>query len=291
MKNLAFLLILSIIILFIPLNPAAYGQYRQEPLTCGIIVTHMAVSPAAILEGVRPLANYMTKRIGVPVKVDVISDEDTMIRRLQEGSLQLGYVSNLEYIKIKQKLNITPFAKVIKGGSSKYNAILLVREDAGINSLSDLKGKTFSYTSKDSSHGYLFPGLLIKKNFHQSLENFFGHLNITKKDPDGILSVLYKKSDVVGASSQTFMILSDLMPRLKRELKILDKSDPLVHGPFFYYDKNFKDKSLIERCKKEILNMDRATEGKQVLLLFKIGGWTTASDADYNNLRQLYNSL
>lgn len=77
------------------------------------------------------------------------------------------------------------------------------------------------------------------------------------------------------------------MPRLKRELKVLSTSQPLVHGPMFTYDNNIKNKTVIKEITREVLNMGNATDGKQVLLLFKVGGWVPASDSDYNSLRQM----
>jgi phosphonate transport system substrate-binding protein len=251
----------------------------------------MAVSPEAILEGVRPFAKYLTKKLGVEVKCELVPDYNAMITGLNNGKIQLGYVSNLDYLKIKSKMDITPFAKVIKGGSSTYKSILLVRKDSNINDIKGLKGKRFVYTSKNSSHGYLFPALLIKNKFNQPLEKFFSSISITKKDPDGIFSVLYKRSDAVGASSQTFAILSELMPRLNRELKVIATSEPYVHGPIYYYSKNFNNKTQIEKVKKEILSMEKEPEGKEVLLLFKIGGWTQATDSDYNTLRSMVKRL
>lgn len=286
------IIILAILILcFVVFIMPVKAQQKSNSINCGIIITHMAVSPEAILEGITPFAKFLTTRLGLPVKVELLPDTNTMIKKLEDGTIQLGYVSNLEYLNIKAAKDVTPFAKVVKGGSSTYNAIILVRKDSNINDISELKGKKFAYTSKDSSHGYLYPALLIKTRFNKTPETFFGSFVTTKKDPDGILSVLYKKADAVSVSSQTYAILSELMPRLKRELNVISTSEPLVHGPMFYYAKNFNDKSLIERCKKEVLSMGSEAQGKQILLLFKIGGWTIASDADYNGLRNLMKKI
>ena len=199
----------------------------------------------------------------------------------------MGYLSNLDYLELKKHKNVVPYAKVVKGGNSLYNAIILVRKDSGINTLADLKGKKFAYTNKTSSHGYMYPNITIKDQFGTSLESFFGSILTTKKDPDGVLAVLYKRADAVSASSQTFATLCELMPRLRRELKVINKSEPMVHGPMFYYKPNIKNSATIDRVKAEMLNMDKVVTGKQVLILFKIGGWTTANDNDYNSLRQL----
>lgn len=283
-------ILIIILCFFTVISPKpGFSQSPDNQLTMGIIITHMAVSPTAILEGCRPFARYISDKLGIDTKVEIIPDVNTMLTKLDDGTIDFGYVSNLDYVKLKKQRTITPITKVVKGGTSTYNALLLVRKDSGINSLDDLKGKSIAYTSKNSSHGYLYPSTIIKKKYNMPLENFFGKVVTTKKDPDGILSVLYKRADAVSASSQTYNILCLLMPRIKRDLKVISTSQPFVHGPMFSYDKNLKDKTIVNNFKKHILDMDKVTEGKQVLLLFKIGGWTTASDSDYNPLRQMLN--
>lgn len=281
---------LILLILALVLTISIIGDVRakaKRKLVCGIILTHMAVSPTAILEGCKPFANYISRKIDVDFQIEIVPDVNYLIKGLENNTIQMGYVSNLDYVKIKKSRHVTPFAKVVKGGTSTYNAKLLVRKDSGINKLSDLKGKKFAYSSKNSSHGYLYPYLLIKKGFNKPLEKFFGSIITTKKDPDGILSVLYRRADVVSASSQTFAILTELMPRLKRELKVLSTSQPLVHGPMFFDQENVPDQEMRENIKREVLNMSKGTEGKQILLLFKIGGFTSAKDCEYNSLRTL----
>lgn len=281
------ILIITICLFSVIFARTGFAETADNEITMGIIITHMAVSPTAILEGCRPFAKYMSDKLGMPTKVEIIPDVNTMLTKLDTGSIDFGYVSNLDYVKLKKERNITPITKVVKGGTSTYNALLLVRKDSGINTLADLKGKSIAFTSKNSSHGYLYPSILVKENFKMPLEQFFGKVITTKKDPDGILSVLYKRADAVSASSQTYNILCLLMPRIKRDLKVISTSQPFVHGPMFTYEKNVKNKTIIANYKKHILDMDKVTEGKQVLLLFKIGGWTTASDTDYTSLRQM----
>lgn len=280
------LLLVVAIVISISLIGDVQAQAKKK-IVCGIILTHIAVSPTAILEGCKPFAKYVSDRLNVDFQVEIVPDVEYMLNGLKNNTIQMGYVSNLDYVKIKKSRAVTPFAKVVKGGTSTYNAILLVRKDSGINSLGDLKGKKFAYSSKNSSHGYLYPYLLIKNAFHIPLEKFFGSIITTKKDPDGILSVLYRRADAVSASSQTYAILAELMPRLKRELKVLSTSQPLVHGPMFYDERNVPDAKTREDIKREVLNMSKGTEGKQILLLFKIGGFTQANDSDYNTLRTL----
>lgn len=289
MKKAIFLLV--IVTISIIIVSKVFAQQAKERLNFGIIDTDLAATPTEILEACKPFERYISKRLNVDGNAIIVHSVPEMIKLLKDGTIQFAYVSNLDYIRIKNELNILPFAMVVKAGSNTYKATFIVRQDSGLKELKDLKGKKFAYTTKHSAHGYIFPNLLIKERFNQPLESFFSSTSITKKDSDGILSVLYKSTDVASVSNQTFDIMCQLRPRIRREIISLQESKPFVQGPVFFYDNNIKDKTLIERLKKEILQMDKIPEGNQILLLFKVGGFIPAKDSDYNSLRTIFNSI
>ncbi|MEW5819278.1 MAG: phosphate/phosphite/phosphonate ABC transporter substrate-binding protein, partial [Cyanobacteriota bacterium] len=190
---------------------------EKESHVFGIVTRHIALSPSAVQEGCVPFANYINSKLNLSVKVKIVPELSDLIDGLQNGNIDWGFVGSLDYVKLKDKMNITPIVKVYKGGTSKYRAIILVRKDSGINSLDDLKGKTFVYSSVNSAHGYLYPSVLIKSKYNQTFNNFFGNIIKTKKDVDGVYAVYYKKADVVATSETAFSILCELTPKLKRE--------------------------------------------------------------------------
>ena len=277
-----------IYIVFLVLNLVSFQAYAEETtVTFGILTKTNALSPSAIKAGIKPFENYLKSKLKINVVIKVLPDLESLETSFKNGSIEWAYASNLEYIRIKNKIDVTPVVKIIRGNTDKYNAIILVRKDSNINNIDELKGKTFAYSSKNSSHGFLYPSFLVKSKFNESFDSFFGKIILTKKDIDGIYSVYYKQADVTSSSDASYEIISELSPRINRNLKIISTSEPMIFGSVFYYDKNIKDKSLIKRVKQILLDMDKVPEGSQTLMSLKMSAWTEHTDADYNPIRKL----
>ena len=288
MKSFFIVLALFLSLIF---SGIVYAEADKINMTFGIIDTDLGVTPTEIVEAVKPFQSYISEHLNCETKVVIIHTVPDMIEALKQGKIDFAYVSNLDYIRIKQALDITPLVMVVKAGSKTYKSLFIVRGDSNFNNISQLQGKKFIYTDRNSAHGYIFPNLYVRKNYNKPLEEFFGQTITGKKDCDSILAVLYKKADVASVSNQTLDIMAQLKPRLSREIKTLNESQPFVQGPIFCYKKNFSDESFIKRFTDELLKMDKITEGKQTLLLFKIGGWTPAKDEDYNSLRSIFRQV
>lgn len=286
-KIVKIIICLNFLFVCIIFSNSVLAQAKQEKIILGAVVKEFGMSPSAIMAGCKPFSDYITERLGIETKMKIVPDVDALVAGFKDGSINYGLVENQDYVKLKAKNIIVPFVKPVKGGTSTYKAIILVRKDSGINSLADLKGKNFAYVTKNSSHGYLFPSLTIKSKFNKSMDNFFGSQTGYKKDTDAILAVFYKKADAVSTSDITFEILSELRPQIKRKLKVIAISDPFVFGPIFYYKDNIKKMETVSKFKDEIINMKNVPEGDQLLMIFKIGDWTVAKDEDYDGLRKL----
>lgn len=264
-----------------------FSQEKKDKIIVGAVVKEFGLSPSAVMAGCKPFSEYITERLGIETKMKIVPDVEALVASFKDGSINYGLVENQDYVKLKAKNTIVPFVKAVKGGTSTYKAVILVRNDSGINSMADLKGKNFAYVTKSSSHGYMFPSLTIKSLFGKTMDQFFGSQTQYKKDTDSILAVYYKKADVVSTSDITFEILSELRPQIKRKLKVLEVSDPFVFGPIFYYKDNIMNMETVAKLKDEIINMKNVPEGDQLLMIFKIGDWTEARDEDYDGLRKL----
>ena len=277
----------TIIAFFAFSNTFALAKENNINFKFGVVVQHSAINPSIIIQALKPFSEYISKRLKTKCEIVIFPNVESLSVALTNGTINTGQVSSLEYVKLKEKFDIKPIIKGINDGSSNYKALLLVHKDSNFECLKELRGKKFVYSSKDSAHGYLYPSLLIKTKLNSSIESYFGNITRTQKDVDGILSVYYKQADIVSASSRSYELLCQLKPQLRRQLKILNASEPITSDPIFLYEKNFNDKSKIKILKKELLNMHRVPEGSKILLLFKISQMTDACDNDYNTLREM----
>ena len=263
----------------------------EEKIIIGIVSNSFGVDPTTVYEACRPFCIYITKKSGIMTDFIIYPDMEAFKTGLDTGKINFGIGSNIDYLHLKKEKDITPLVKGYKGGVSTYKAVILVRNDSGINSVDDLKGKKFAFSSQESAHGYLYPSLLVKNTYNKSLDEFFGEIIKTQKDCDNILSVYYKKADVASVPTPSFDLMATLKPLLKRKLKVIATSKPYCYSPVFYYRKNIKNQSTIDTFNNAVLNMHMDPDGSQVLMLMKLSKLVPAVDADYDNLRNLHNQL
>lgn len=287
--KVSFILIVLVVInnVFESLNAETTNTY-----VIGSLSMHQAgVDNPTVTEILQPYKDYIESRSKLKIVLKNVDSIDAMIKGLKNNTIQMGYVTNIDYIEIKRVLNIVPMLRHLKASSSKYKALLVVRKEAPYKSLADLKGKTFTYSTKTSSHGYVMPNLMINKKYKMPLEKYFGKIITTKKDSDGVLAVYYRKADAVYTTNLILEFFSNYNPRIVRELKVIDTSEPLMYGPIFYYPPNFKNLQDMEKIKSAIADMNDNVKGKQILLFFKISGWEEAKDSDYDSLRNIIKNM
>src|SRR6185437_13277035 len=113
-------------------------------------------TPEQIMEQYTPFANFLGKRLGGSATITVATDYVDVINALQNGQIEIAYLNPLGYALAASRMQkaghpLVPVAMpyVIEGGNKKgsltYRGIIFVRKDSGINTLKDLKGKSFAF--------------------------------------------------------------------------------------------------------------------------------------------------
>jgi len=104
--------------------------------------------------------------LGVPVKLFAPADYNGVIEGLLGGNLDMAWLGASGYAKVflTDPEAVEPvLVKVNNDGSYGYYSIGFARVDSEINSLDDMKGKTFGFGDPNSTSGYLIPSIEIPK--------------------------------------------------------------------------------------------------------------------------------
>jgi phosphonate transport system substrate-binding protein len=104
--------------------------------------------------------------LGVPTKLFAPADYNGVIEGLLGGNLDMAWLGASGYAKVflTDPEAVEPvLVKVNNDGSYGYYSIGFARVDSEINSLEDMKGKTFGFGDPNSTSGYLIPSIEIPK--------------------------------------------------------------------------------------------------------------------------------
>ncbi len=116
----------------------------------------------AILEGGRELAGLMQKTTGLHFKTSVATSYAAVIEAMGAGKVDIGWLGSFSYVLAKHKYDVDLLLIVVRFGKPSYRGQIMVRQDSGIETLADLKGKTFAFVDPASTSGHLYPKTLLR---------------------------------------------------------------------------------------------------------------------------------
>jgi len=120
--------------------------------------------------------DYLSKAIGLPVKLYESSDYNGAIQALSSGQVDMAQIAGGGYANVDAQVGpkVAPILTVRQAeGSTGYYSSLLVLKDSPVHSLADMKGRSLGYVDFNSTSGYLYPRAIMRK---QGIEpdTFFG---------------------------------------------------------------------------------------------------------------------
>jgi phosphonate transport system substrate-binding protein len=111
------------------------------------------------------IGRRLTAKIGCEVKIFVASTYNAEIEAMRAGKLEIGQFGPLGYVlahKIAKAEAIAAFANAA-GEPDSYWASLVTYPGSGIQSVADLKGRSFAFSDPASTSGHLFPAYGLRK--------------------------------------------------------------------------------------------------------------------------------
>jgi phosphonate transport system substrate-binding protein len=249
-----------------------------RPLYIGFIPNSNAV---IMVRKWQPLADYLAKELDMPVELVFRSSYREVVTALSKGEMDVCLTGAFVYVLTRQETDIRPLVRRKKYGSDLYHSIVVVRKDSQINSLKDLLGKTFAFTDKESTTGYLLPVAMMRQKGISDLDQYFSEVIYTGNHDSASLAV-YTRSAEGAAMATTYLRPEN--PKVK-ELKIIWKSQPVPMGPFSV--RKGLDKELAERIKKAFLKIGKAPETRDLSEKIQIEGFKEARDSDYDVIRKV----
>jgi len=277
-------LILSLFLaLFLAAIPGAWSAPQGWPakLTFGVIPTD---SSANMTERFDNLVKYLGKRLGVQVELKTATDYAAIITGMQFKHIDFAYFGPKSYVEAATRANADAFAlEVTMDGSKGYHGVIITRGGSGLNTIQDLKGKTWAFTDPNSTSGTLVPMVYFLQELKIDPDKYFSKVIYSGSHEASMLSV--KNGRVDGASTNDLDMARGNGKEWNQEkdFNIIWKS-PLIPGSPVAYRKD-----LPEDLKRTLKDAFLAYNDPEGLGLLKLKGYTDVTDEMYNPIRNLIN--
>jgi phosphonate transport system substrate-binding protein len=242
-------------------------------------------SPAIMLQKFTPLADYLSKELGVTVKLLVGKDYQATMDDIAKNIVQMAYLTPTTYPKVAKQYPdevIHPIVKFKESGSATYRSAIIVRAGSPIASVADIKGKKFAFGSEQSTSSHLMPrsmliaaGIDIDKDlkeikFTGSMGNVVGAVAAGMMDAGGLQESVAEQAEKQG------------------KVKILARSGDIPQFPICV-NKHLPPE-MVSKIQAALLKLDGSTPDSLKILVAidpKLTGSEKAASADYDIIREM----
>ncbi len=148
---------------------------NKEVVYFGVISRY---TPRSIIEGYQPLMDYLSEHTPYRFKLRLSRGYLETVRQLTEGEVDFASLGNYTYIKTRQDHDIKCIAMPINSdGNLKNYDDIIVRTDSPLQSLAELKDKSFAFASRQSFSSWMGIWMLHEAGVVLTSLSKYEHLN------------------------------------------------------------------------------------------------------------------
>ena len=119
-------------------------------------------APTELLRKFEPLGAYLQQELGMEVQFVPVSDYTAVVEGIASDRVDLAWLGGFTFVQTRIKTgNAIPLVQ--REQDEKFTS-KFITADAGVNSLQDLKGKTFAFGSVSSTSGSLMPRYFMQQD-------------------------------------------------------------------------------------------------------------------------------
>lgn len=137
-------------------------QKWPEKITFGVIPVAGSTS---MKENFGPLTDYLSKQLGIKVEMKLAGDYTGIITGMQHKHIDVAYLGPKSYVEAARRANAEALVVEVDGesGLPGYRGTIITKKGSGLKTLADIKGKTWAFTSSQSTSGTLVPTVMFSK--------------------------------------------------------------------------------------------------------------------------------
>ena len=226
------------------------------------------------------LIEALEKKTGITFQWTGSKTYDEVINKIGTKQADIGYVGAFAYVEAQEKFDVRLIARTYgKKRRESYYSMIITREDAGLKTIQDLKGKSFIFNDPKSTSGFLFPMVMLKKKGIKMED--FSEVRYVTRHANSLLAVYNKHADA-GAISSTAKEKVDID---FSKLKILWKSEPIYRGPWIA-NKDMSNEQF-QLIQSALLQISNSKEAGKIFKDLGTKGFIKGFDRDYDNIREV----
>lgn len=149
----------------LPRAAAAQPDWRAQvpEVRFGMISVENERDAIARLQGFQA---YMSRELGVPVRVFRGSDYAAVVEAMRSGHAELAYLGPASYGLARRVMGerVAPIFRYLDNeGLEGYHSVMIVRADSPFQRVEDLRGRSLGFVDPNSTSGFQVPGWFLRR--------------------------------------------------------------------------------------------------------------------------------
>ena len=283
-----FTLAVSALLLALGTIPGAMAAKDDGTAKPGVLMVGFipAEDARAMIRQSKPIADKLAKAIGMKVELFVGSDYNATIEALRAGHIDVALLGPFSYVLATTQADVEAFAITVTAKTMQpgYHSIIITLKDSPINSLMDIKGRTYAFVDPGSTSGYMVPsafferaGIVPERDFKQVMYSG-GH-------DASIVAVAEGKVDAASVADRILERAFAKGLADRKKIKVIWQSDLIPNNPMLYR------KALSESLKKKIRDAFFGFKNLAFGEMGTVARFDPATDKTYDVIRKIASAL
>ncbi len=182
-------------------------------------------------------AQDMSEYLGIPVEIYSAADYTTIVEGMASGNVQASMVSPMSYFQTKERAN----AELVASAATAYpykTVFITQADNSDINSIEDLKGKTFAFVDQASSSGYLYPKAHLVEQLNldpdqlEQSDYFFSTVAFSGGHPTSLIGVTMGDYDAACVAYQVMEQMEAAGQLDSEDVKIIGETEEIPNPAY-----------------------------------------------------------
>ena len=277
----------ALIFIFLFLNVTSYAE---EKLVFGVTVGQ---NYAADEHRIRKLAANLINKMNIEYKKDFnvifYDDQETLLKDYKDKRTinaiviyPAFYFDNKNLIK---EISKNPF--IYKSSAASNSQLYLIaNKNSKINSINDIKNKTFMNTDFNDTYATWLDYLTLK-NLNNTYKKVIATQLMSSKSSTALLDVYFNKADFCVIEKETYVNMLILNPSLEKKLKVVEKSPEIFFSAITTIHKEATPE-LITLINEILDKKTFKDDFKEFLKLINLDSASRIEFEDLKNLEKFY---